>query len=102
MDAYNLTRDGLIAGLTPVARKSTLLLDVYRAMQAAGDSEAERFKRTACREFGHKLMATVGGAEWAMSQWIEKHTATNEIMQANRIWFLNVLKRVGCEVKAAA
>ena len=75
MSALDLTRDGLIAALTPrllPATKPELLRDVLRMKRNRGDADADQFKAVVCADFAVRLNASVGGARNAMEQWLRK------------------------------
>jgi hypothetical protein len=70
---YNVTRYGLISALKPSLHpqvKPVLLRDVLRMKRNRGDADAEQFKQIACYQFACRLNETIGGAAWAMRQWI--------------------------------
>ncbi|TPN26594.1 hypothetical protein FKO01_25295 [Mesorhizobium sp. B2-3-3] len=110
--SLDLTRDGLISalstkpGLLPQT-KPEFLRDVIAMKRARGDTDIADFA-TVCREFGSGVSATIGGAAWAMRQWVAKRkTWISDIQHARRIAFLADLDAViagtfGVEFKAVA
>ncbi|TPK59065.1 MULTISPECIES: hypothetical protein [unclassified Mesorhizobium] len=107
--SLDLTRDGLISALSPKPglHKPEFLRDVIAMKKARGDTDIADFTMV-CREFGSGTNATVGGAAWAMRQWVAKRkTWISEAQHARRIAFLADLDAViagtfGVEFKAVA
>lgn len=69
----NLTRDGLIAALTPRSAP-TFLIDVLRIKRARGDADCDAFKYVA-DTFAYKLNATIVGAVRNMEAQIKARDA---------------------------
>lgn len=110
--SLDLTRDGLISALSPkpgllLQTKAEFLRDVIAMKHERGDTDVDGFKQV-CREFGSGTNATVGGAAWAMRQWVaNRKTWISEEQHARRVAFLADLDaviagRFGIEFKAVA
>lgn len=91
MNAYATTFADLtrtLVAMKPAPRllpktEPTLLRDVLFMKRSRGDADADQFK-TVAREFASWLDATIGGAAWAMRQWIERQEAGGAYVPGTR------------------